>query len=380
MTVPNTMQAGPVRQVDEKPLIFLSHDTSDADIAASFSKLLRDSSAGTLECFRSTDCKGDQGFEYGDAWYRTLEAKIQSASAVICLLTLRSFERPWILFEAGLAKGKTSGSVFGVALGISVGRASTGPFGWLHNCPEDEEALTKLIMQLMELVPNAAPDPTTIKTHVREFKTTVSDVLRMIEDKNNQATNWETFSNLGLQRIQYLRDENLQERLESAKKIKILKTWFPETLPIEDGLKAAVERGAEVRLLLSDPDSELLKQRSTTALRARNQGSQVVYRAIESILQWVGSSELTVEIGLYDSWPGCPVIWYDQNILMGFYFRRAPSPEWPWVSVRDGSDLANILEAQFRDLWATAHQTLKTKDDIRKWLDDNSKWRELVPG
>src|SRR5205814_5813581 len=53
-----------------------------------------------------------------------------------------------------------------------------------------------------------------------------------------------------------------------------------------------------------------------------------------------------VEIGCYDSWPGCPVIWYDRKILMGFYFRGAPSPEWPWVSVKAGSELAIILEDQ----------------------------------
>jgi hypothetical protein len=47
--------------------------------------------------------------------------KIEEASDVVCLLTQRSVDRPWILYEAGVAKGKLGKKVIGVAMGIQQG-------------------------------------------------------------------------------------------------------------------------------------------------------------------------------------------------------------------------------------------------------------------
>ena len=80
------------------PLIFISHDSRDADVAEAFSKLLSSVSAGVLKSFRSTDRKGSQGIEYGVEWYPELMKRIESASDVVCLLTPRSLGRPWILY------------------------------------------------------------------------------------------------------------------------------------------------------------------------------------------------------------------------------------------------------------------------------------------
>jgi hypothetical protein len=92
------------------PLIFISHDTRDADLAEAFSKLLKSVSAGMLKSFRSSDKKGNEGIEFGDEWYKRLMSKLDSASDVVCILTERSVERPWILYEAGVAKGKLNNS------------------------------------------------------------------------------------------------------------------------------------------------------------------------------------------------------------------------------------------------------------------------------
>src|ERR1700760_749321 len=82
------------------PLVFISHDTRDAELAAEFSTLLKSASAGALKSFRSSDKKGTQGIEYGLDWYPAIMDKIDEASDVVCLLTQRSVERPWILYEA----------------------------------------------------------------------------------------------------------------------------------------------------------------------------------------------------------------------------------------------------------------------------------------
>ncbi|WLE96389.1 MAG: toll/interleukin-1 receptor domain-containing protein [Candidatus Electrothrix communis] len=163
------------------PLVFISHDTRDAKLAEAFSGLLKSVSAGVLKSFRTSDRKGNQGIEYGVEWYPEIIKNIQNASDVVCLLTERSIDRPWILFEAGMAKGKLETPILGVALGISLKNASSGPFAQFQNCGDDEESLTKLVFQLVDRIPNSEPDEDTIKFQVGNFKKTIENILK---DKN----------------------------------------------------------------------------------------------------------------------------------------------------------------------------------------------------
>ena len=68
-------------------------------------------------------------------------ALLQSTSDVVCLFTERSLERPWILFEAGVAKGKLNTPVVGVALGVPLSRVSAGPFYQFMNMDDSEADL-----------------------------------------------------------------------------------------------------------------------------------------------------------------------------------------------------------------------------------------------
>lgn len=121
------------------PLVFISHDTRDAELAEAFSALLKSVSAGVLKSFRSSDKKGNQGIEYGIEWYPEIIKNIQCASDVVCLLTKRSIDRPWLLFEAGMAKGKLDTPILGVALGVELKDVSSGPFAQFQNCADDED-------------------------------------------------------------------------------------------------------------------------------------------------------------------------------------------------------------------------------------------------
>jgi hypothetical protein len=94
------------------PLIFISHDSRDAELAEAFSNLIRDFSGNMLQPFHSSDKRETEGIEFGKEWYIRLMDKLNSASAVVCLLTERSLGRPWILYEAGVAKGKEKPLVF----------------------------------------------------------------------------------------------------------------------------------------------------------------------------------------------------------------------------------------------------------------------------
>lgn len=163
------------------PLVFISHDTRDAELAEAFSNLLKSVSAGVLKSFRTSDRRGNQGIEYGVEWYPEIIKNIQGASDVVCLLTKRSVDRPWILFEAGMAKGKLDTPILGVALGIELKDASSGPFAQFQNCGDDEDSLTKLVFQLVNRIPNSEPDEDTIKFQVGKFKHAAGEILKKLD-------------------------------------------------------------------------------------------------------------------------------------------------------------------------------------------------------
>jgi hypothetical protein len=161
-----------------KSLVFISHDTRDADLAEAFSNLLKTVSAGVLKSFRTSDKKGSQGIEYGVEWYPEIIKNIQDASDVVCLLTENSIDRPWILFEAGMAKGKLDTKILGIALGVQLNKAISGPFAVFQNCGDDEDSLVKLVFQLVDRIPNSEPDEETIRFQVKNFKKRVDEIVK----------------------------------------------------------------------------------------------------------------------------------------------------------------------------------------------------------
>jgi len=170
--------AGSEKRGSKAPLIFISHNHRDADLAAAFSKLLDDVSVGVLQSFRSSDRMGSQGIDYGAAWHDVLMSKLESATDVVCLITARSLDQPWILYEAGVAKGKLNTPVYGIALGIPLRRACTGPFAQFQNCDDDEQSLTAFVLQLLRnRKPGSQPDKRTIRKRVRAFKEKADKVL-----------------------------------------------------------------------------------------------------------------------------------------------------------------------------------------------------------
>jgi hypothetical protein len=163
--------------VRSKALVFISHDSRDADLSEAFANLLSDVSAGTLKSFRSSDKKGTSGIEFGTEWYKAIMLQLGDATDVVALLTQRSIDRPWILYEAGVAKGKLDTNVLGVALGVPLEKVSTGPFGQFQNCGDDEDSLTKLVIQLLQRNPEAAPREEAIRRQVQAFRQIANELL-----------------------------------------------------------------------------------------------------------------------------------------------------------------------------------------------------------
>ncbi len=169
------------------PLVFISHDGRDAELAEAFSKLLKSVSAGMIKTFRSSDKKGTEGIDFGEEWYKRLMTQLQSTSDVVCLFTERSLDRPWILFEAGVAKGKLNTPVLGVALGVPLSRVSAGPFYQFMNMDDSEGDLTKLINQLARRIPTLELDSDVVKTQVAAFKTTETALLKKLSSGGVKA-------------------------------------------------------------------------------------------------------------------------------------------------------------------------------------------------
>ena len=179
---------GPKRSTTENPLVFISHDSRDADLAEAFGNLLTDASGGILKSFRSSDRKGTAGIEYGQEWYRAIMQKLDNATDVVALLTARSLNRPWMLYEAGVAKGKLSANdrVFGIALGVTLDEAATGPFAQFQNSPDEEDAITTLVLQLIRRHPQAAPREEAVRRQVQAFRESVAGLLKDRKKETDQ--------------------------------------------------------------------------------------------------------------------------------------------------------------------------------------------------
>ncbi len=162
------------------PLVFISHDSRDADLADAFSKLLKSVSAGMIKTFRSSDKKAGDGIDFGEEWYKRLMTQLQSTSDVVCLFTERSLDRPWILFEAGVAKGKLDTPVTGIALGVPLSRVSAGSFYQFQNMDDSEDDLTKLVHQLARRVAGLELDADVVASQVQTFKATEASIFKSL--------------------------------------------------------------------------------------------------------------------------------------------------------------------------------------------------------
>ena len=157
--------------------VFISHDTRDAKLAEAFANLLDHASVGTIKSFRSSERNAHGGIPFGSEWLKTIMENLHAATDVVALLTRNSVNRPWILYEVGVAKGRFDKSALGLAMGIPLSLANTGPFAQFQNCGDDEDSLTKLMVQLIRRNPDAAPKEEAVRPLVQIFRRTVATLM-----------------------------------------------------------------------------------------------------------------------------------------------------------------------------------------------------------
>jgi hypothetical protein len=171
-------QTGAASERMRRPLVFISHDSRDAAIAQAFDHLLLDASGGMLRTFRSSDRTGTSGIPFGVEWYRAIMDRLDAATDVVALLTPQSLNRPWILYEAGVAKGKLDTVVFGLTLGMPLDKASAGPFAQFQNSAADQDSMTVLVLELLRRnLPEAAPRREAVAREVAVFLKSIELLL-----------------------------------------------------------------------------------------------------------------------------------------------------------------------------------------------------------
>jgi hypothetical protein len=163
---------GQKRNPRKQASIFVSHYAQDVDLARAVVILLERICGNDLRVFMSSDIS--RGIPYSKPWFQMLLSEIDHASAMICILTSRSIDRPWVFWEAGAAFGKGK-PVYGLAIGIGVQEACVGPFAQFQSCSDDRLHLIGLMKTLLlrirkpaneYLVRKAVQDFLQVKRHV----------------------------------------------------------------------------------------------------------------------------------------------------------------------------------------------------------------------
>ncbi|MFC5469197.1 TRAFs-binding domain-containing protein [Cohnella suwonensis] len=85
--------------------VFISHSHDEKDLALAWQTLLDHVSQGAIEVWLSSDTKPSGGMKIGAEWRDNIYEKLSAADYVIAIISPRSIERPWILWECGVASG-----------------------------------------------------------------------------------------------------------------------------------------------------------------------------------------------------------------------------------------------------------------------------------
>jgi len=116
-------------QMENTRKIFISYDSQDIEIAESFVNMIEDISENEIQIFTAENKNKEKGFRFGDNWYEKLIKIIKEVDTVIVILTSRSINSKWVLFEAGYSKGLNK-KVFGINI---FNNTVLGPFSQIQS-------------------------------------------------------------------------------------------------------------------------------------------------------------------------------------------------------------------------------------------------------
>jgi hypothetical protein len=98
--------------------VFLSHDSRDRRLADALGKALQRLTLRQISVWHSSDTSAHGGLKPGHIWLDEIREQLNKSKAVVTLLTPRSMERPWLLFEAGFGAASSERDVIPICVGI----------------------------------------------------------------------------------------------------------------------------------------------------------------------------------------------------------------------------------------------------------------------
>jgi tetratricopeptide (TPR) repeat protein len=85
--------------------VFISHAHDEKILAEAWQKLLRGISGGLMDVWLSSDSSPTGGIPLGGPWREAVYERLRPAKFIIAIVSPKSLERPWILWECGVASG-----------------------------------------------------------------------------------------------------------------------------------------------------------------------------------------------------------------------------------------------------------------------------------
>jgi ribosomal protein L40E len=136
---------------DKVHIIFISHAEKDKKIVGCFKEMLN-----LVLCTQSFKyeffCSSEAGsIGSGLDNHKVIHENLNATNNVLCFLTTNSFNRPWIMYEIGYAKGKSSKKkVMFIAKNIDIKKIKEYPYSRYSIYPCEEVHIFKLIMELLK--------------------------------------------------------------------------------------------------------------------------------------------------------------------------------------------------------------------------------------
>lgn len=150
--------------------VMISHEHRESTLAEALTEMLNDLGGGRIYPWYSSDTRPDGGVGTGQ-WWNILHDQIESSDYIIAVLTEESAQRPWIIWECGLATGQANTrAIIPVTFSFSIHEVPGPLAGFQSYRADNPQQITKLLQMLLNEV-RIVPDATAIKLALEKFQT-----------------------------------------------------------------------------------------------------------------------------------------------------------------------------------------------------------------
>lgn len=140
--------------------------------------------------------------------------------------------------------------------------------------------------------------------------------------------------------------------------IKILQTWTPDIVPIEQSFCDAAKRGCSIQILFLNPESPLAKNRAAD-LGYSDISSVItnINSTIAELVRFCDTNQISnhVKIRLYDSTPTFSLYIFDNTAFLGIFWRRTMAISGFQMEIKGpNSSIWQFIDRQFSYIWKEA--------------------------